>query len=835
MEKKDVILIGLGEFGEKTLKLFENIWDERIYQMPKELQDTISVHPLVFKNKFNYKEVSERISAAVAKTSTKQWNGKFSYIFIGDLYEDVTSRYGLEYSIVPVILEQHNNTILRNDDEVLGFFTFSEKLGTEINCSAEKLSDIANFFKKMEQVCKDQFYKPSFKDASGREIPEMSCPTGTFSRNYIFVTPGDQDAVNTMTSQVFAERMYYELFYLMSNCKGIVDNMQQKIGADTTAKDKCFCGFTMVQISRLSELQRYFLKYTLEDKVTDCLLGKGPVGTNSEAFREKFFEMIDVPKDGKFPADLAVDIFMRNNSSLVTKLIPKYITRQKTDINEYVQECRKNIDEKLDELRFHYNGFVESELENLILELEKGWKSLFRINRLTGNINSYINYVESVKKAFENWTSSLKEAIDGIKEVSLDKSFEDAEKKVRKLQESTLYKLPFFIPIRQLLIENVLLSLPLEQYMRTQIKKELLECFRVHLEDQSSNSRNPTGICEELISDLKLMKEKLEKKKVQIAQKKEFIKKVPSYYYIISQLEQEDYSKRLELIESKNFGPAKSSRIEAVAKDVFRNWASDNGQEKDRQSITKNPSDFINFVDSYIEKKAEEGFCEIEVGREDFNTFASEGLRLMRTRADNLSQKTFLTKDTTNYLEMQKIVVHPEQIEEDLLEIKLKDMNDIDQTVNVKKEFTLGAISYFQDYLYMDYKKLQHYNTLFKKFNKDAIKEYEVSEESVNVSEELTESEEYIRSLLLDYCEDFARAYMYRQNFPNEVSGRSDEDVLEMSKNDVNRLVKKVDINILLEGLDDDKLNNFAKDFEFPLHPDRERQIEIIKHEMGVN
>lgn len=135
----------------------------------------------------------------------------------------------------------------------------------------------------------------------------------------------------------------------------------------------------------------------------------------------------------------------------------------------------------------------------------------------------------------------------------------------------------------------------------------------------------------------------------------------------------------------------------------------------------------------------------------------------------------------------------------------------------------------------MDYKKLQHYNTLFKKFNKDAIKEYEVSEESVNVSEELTESEEYIRSLLLDYCEDFARAYMYRQNFPNEVSGRSDEDVLEMSKNDVNRLVKKVDINILLEGLDDDKLNNFAKDFEFPLHPDRERQIEIIKHEMGVN
>ena len=59
---RDVILIGLGKFGEKTVETFRNILGERRYQMSKDLQDKVNVHDFVFKNEksFNYKEVSEQ-------------------------------------------------------------------------------------------------------------------------------------------------------------------------------------------------------------------------------------------------------------------------------------------------------------------------------------------------------------------------------------------------------------------------------------------------------------------------------------------------------------------------------------------------------------------------------------------------------------------------------------------------------------------------------------------------------------------------------------------------------------------------------------------------------
>lgn len=853
MGKKDVILIGLGEFGERTLGLLKDILDERVYQMPKELQDKISVHFLVFKDgkTFRYNDVAKKISDEVMETDTRKWSGKFSYVFVGDLYEDITSRFALDYSIVPLILDQ-NTTVLRNKDEVLGFFTFSDMLGRHIRCTDEKLSDIASFFRKFSLICEKSEYKPQFKDASGDDFPSIACPLGSFTRNYILVTPGDQNSVMNMTSQVFAERIFYEMFYLSDEYKDIVNSIQPRRVAE---RGKNFCGFTMVQISRLSELQKYFLKYTLEDKVLEFLLNPRLLGTNLDAFEDKFFKMMDIPRKSGFPIELATDIFIKHNKSSVTHLFPSYIGKGKRDFKDYIQDCRKKIDARLSELTDNYDGFAKSEMEYMLSQLEEGWKKLFRINRLTGNISTYIKYVEDVKATFESWTDNLKSIVESQTEFSLDESLDAVEKKIQGIQASPLYKIPFFIPVRRILIENAIMSLPLKDYLRSKIKKNIANAFLVQWANTDSNTRNPIGICDELVRNLNTMMESLKKKKQQVVRKKEFIRNVPSYYYIISQNEQKEYSELLERIESDNFGPAKITKIEEIARKLFNDWTNVNGVEKKRQKITNSSSSFVSFIDERIEAECASGFGETEEDGAQFNRFASFAVEEMRRKAETSSASSFFTENSANYLEMQKILVRPELSNSDELEQRLDDMNDIHQTVKVKNEFTLGSVAYFQDYLYMGYENLQHYHILFKRYANDDIKEYEYADDVIAPTPEteedpvashrsagtvpsaedlpLTETEEIVRALLLDYCEDFARVYMYKASFPDAVTGLSDEEILAKSESDIDSLSRRIRIADLLEGLDDDKLRDFAKDFDFPLVSDREGQLNLILHKIG--
>ena len=64
------------------------------------------------------------------------------------------------------------------------------------------MTSILSFFKRIEKADIDNYYCPQFKDVSGHKINRVDCPTGPFSRNYIVVTPGDENSVLNMTSQM---------------------------------------------------------------------------------------------------------------------------------------------------------------------------------------------------------------------------------------------------------------------------------------------------------------------------------------------------------------------------------------------------------------------------------------------------------------------------------------------------------------------------------------------------------------------------------------------------------------------------------------------------------
>ena len=866
---KDVIFIGLGEFGERTIKVFNEIEEERKSLLPPELKDEINVFSLAYKNgtSFNYAKISDDITRLVDNSDSKNGKKPFSYVFVGDLYEDITSNYAIDYAMIPLILDQRN-ILLRNKDDVLGFFTFSDRLESQLKCSSEKMTSILSFFKRIEKADIDNYYCPQFKDVSGHKINRVDCPTGPFSRNYIVVTPGDENSVLNMTSQIFAERIFYELYYLLNEYKEKANRVQALRAAKSA---NCFSSFTMAQISRLNELQKYYLTYCLEDLVTDYLLRDEIRGINLDALENKFLSMLDIIDKNKessykresdgykisFPIDRAVSLFINKFRSELKGLIPSYINQEYNDEKAYVDICKNRLNEKLYDLLPYYDDFVKNEIQHMHGELEKGYISLFKIDKLTGNIQSYIKYITDIKNIFESWTDDLQRLSKLQDKIDISADYENTQKKIKKYQKSFIYKLPFFRPIRKMLINNAILELPLKDYLKSEIKRNLVASFLKQWEDETPNSLSPVHNCDVFIEDLNKLREILQKKRIKIRHKKEFISTMPSHYYTISQLKQEEYTNLLNKIYDKKFGPANQSLIENVARDLFKRWITKgSGIAKDRQDITKDPSGFIRHIDTCLFEEAKKIFEIIDTDAKDSEKYASKSVKTLEEMVTQLSANSFITTDKSSFISENKVLFKALLKQEDYIDVRLGDLPETTSKITVNKDFTLGAVVYFQDYLYMEYKNLRHYADLFKKYENrkstglvfaepEAQSEEdepvifssnEIIEANQNEDvffEELTKSQLCVKRILLDYCEPFVRNYFYETNFPNDVIGLTDEEKLAMSETHIDELAKKISPKIVLESLELEKLQDFAKSLEFPICPDKEQQIEVIQDRIG--
>lgn len=855
MSEKEVILIGLGNFGQKVVDVFNNLMYERKYQLTPE-QDNKIVHSIVFpvNQPFNFRKINSDIARLVEKSDARRYSQPFSYIFVGDLYENGTSKYAVDYAFLPWLFEQ-SNTLRKKD--VLGFFTFSDEVGAVESCSRETMALIANFFKRIEKIDNDNYYQAPFTDPNGREFSKVACPYGPFDRNYILVTPGGQDAVENETSLVFAERIFYELYYLSNRYENLASSVQAERNERNGA---CFSGFSMIQVSRLDELQHYYLKYILEEQITNYLLADGVKGSESglEFIQKTFFDMLDIPfKEKDFPIDRAINLFIKLKRNEFSNLLDIYESNSTEDFKEYIEICKENINMKLEELAPQYDEFIRNEMDWMLNKtLIEGLKSLFKINNLTGNINTYIQYVELVRNRFASWSDSLKKILSSIPELSLDKDFEIVEEKIKKIQNSALYKIPLFIPIRKLLIRNAIYSLPVETYIRNVIKKNLTQSLIVQWEDNSINSRNPVKDCNEVISDLLAMKAKIEDRRNQAITKKRFIENIPRYYYIISQKETEEYSALLRKIESINFGTGTKSRIEQLAIDAFKKWT---GQAEYLQDITKNLIGFISHIDKYIENECKNGFGHIETNTEDFSRYAKEAVNNMNNRASLLCEKTFHTKSGTDYILSDKIILNPQLANEDFLSREIHQSSSNIHSLDIPKEFTLGSIIYFQDFMYLQRTSLQKYDNLRPyenvpveapiyingnenpvgavnpKVNMNTNENPNVNANTNNVSytvstavkkevsnDELSLEDKYVRSIILDvYSKSFTLS-LYKQKFQ--------EDYPELTAGQINRLAKNLTIEQALENLDDNQLQDYARDIEVRIIADRKQQIDLIAY-----
>ena len=828
----EVILIGLGSFGKKVVDLFTDLMDERKYLLTSE-QKQVVVHPISFQvnQPFNYGKLYSEISDLVKDSDARHFNHPFTYIFVGDLYENGTATYAVDYAFLPWLFEQKNT--LRKKS-VLGFFTFSDEVDSDGKCSPESMALIANFFKQIEKIDKENYYQAPFKDSNGIPFQKTACPYGPFDRNYIVVTPGDNNAVQNETSLVFAERLFYELYYLSDRYESLAAAVVAERGNRDGA---CFSGFSMIQVSRMDQLQHFYLKYLFEGKMTDYFLAEDIKGSSAglEKIKRTFFEMLDIPfETTDFPIDRTVNLFIKNKRQELSNILNIYESNSDEDIEDYISKCKERIIDKLDDLAPQYDEFVRNEMDWMLNNtLIEGLKDLFKINNLTGNISTYIKYVEYIRDRFAYWSTSLKKIKSELPEISIDEDFEKVQEKIEKVQTSPLYKIPLFIPIRKLLIRTAIYSLPLEKYLTNVIKKNLVESLIVQWDDNSVGSRNPVKDCNEVISDLTALKKKLEDRRKQSITKKQFIENITNYYYIICQKKPDEYNAILQRIQSINFGTGKQSEIEQLAIDAFKLWT---GKAEYLQDITKNISGFFKHMDDYIEKEcARNGFGHIETNTEEASSYARIAVRNMFDRANDLNRKSFHTNAETDYIRRDRIILSPVLEREDFLSREITQNTTEINSIDIPREFTLGSVIYFQDYLYMDRRSLQKYENLCnyeniklnppvyistgKESEKEPVQE-KFKEKTEVRNEDMTKKDKYVRSILLDVYDEAMTLNLYNEKFM--------ESPEKLTPGQVNRLAKNVTVEEALEKLTDIQLQDYAREIDVRVIADRAEQIKVI-------
>lgn len=834
IEERNVILIGLGSFGQKTIEVFNGLLEERKHQIDKELLKKINIYPIDFRTDvpFNYATLSGKIDEAVKDSRAKKFNNGFSYIFVGDLYDYGTSSYGIDYAYLPWVINQ-TGSITKED--VLGFFTFAESWGTTVKANEKCMRSMQKYFDDLNAIDFADKYIPPYKDPNGHNFDEVSSPTGPYDRHYIIVTPGTQEEVERDTTQVIAERLFYEIYYLSDKFKELAHHYDS---IRKSNNGKLLSGFTMMQISRLEDLQHYYIKYNKEDVISNYLLQ--PVSqnvTDLNWYKEKFFELVDIPFEEKdFPIDRAVKLFYRENRR--EKLLYQYTTNSKEDIKDYIQACKERVEGAVKDYIPKYKNWVRSEIDHMLQTFEDGYKTLLNIEQLTGNINTYILFIDEMAKRLKYWEESLKKIVENSEDVTLDELFEEAQQRIEKIQKSKIYKMAFFVPVRQVLINNAILSIDVEQYLCNVIKKELAKAFLVEWQDKTTASRNPVTDCQELVNALKEMRELLVKKNEQIQKKIAYIEKIPSYYYVMSEKDQEEYENLLAQRKGEYFGTSNKTALENEARTFFSKWTAD----KNRHAIT-NPSDFIKFFDEFIDDLTSDSMAQIaqDCNNDEYAKWAEECVATVEKYTEKLSKKSFISHDRA--VATQKIVLTPIRKNEDKLSEAVKDrIREDDSIVEYKlpREFTLGSVVYFDDYLWMDIEQLTKRDQLVK-YSNVAIKSVDYDNTAAEApvakpepeakpaetvqteeapAEELTLMEKHIRSIYLDFCEDWvARAYY------NNAFGEEPESLTPAQ---IDKLSKATKIEELLESLSDEQRTAYAKEIGAPLSPDTETIINNI-------
>lgn len=845
----EVILIGLGKFGKTVSNNLNQRIEERKIQLG-DLANNMNLHTIIFSAEtvFHSTDYMNEIVEKVKDSDAFQKGQKFSFIFVGDFYEEFTSKYAVDFAYLPYLLE---NTGVLNHDDIIGFFTFASALRVVENVPEEKIALICKYFERLEDVNQKDIYTPPFKMLGDKDFKSVQTTSGPFNRNYLLVTPGKSDVVERETGIVFAERIFYELFYLSKTFKEKESGFIAEKAAPEAADKNLSC-FSMVQIPRITEVQKYYLKYLLEEEIFSRFLEEPLKGIDEEFFSAKFMEMIDIPGNSDdFPMERATELFVNRYKENFSRILTYYITGKKQDFKDYIEDVKTRVNQVVFNMYPYYNNFATTELDYINETLKTGFENLFNFDRISGNFKTYKSFIEKLKAKLKTWGNSLLTFSTSEESYDIEKDFDKIEKKVSHLQKMWILSLLPLRPIRQKLIENTILSLPIENYLNSLIKKNLAKAFYDYWKGCIEKEKSPIKNCEQILENLNHLEEKLTEKEKYISDKIQFIENMNNSYYILPMFKQkEDYDNLLSIIKSNNFGSHKEQLKKQIVSTALKLWVKD----KDIFNITKNPTDFISFIENDFVPDNMHLFSETENMNEKFFDFSKEAVKKTYEETESINAISFQTKDTALF--QNETLLTPSNMKPDCLSEEIDSKLDTSshdfEKVEIPKDFTLGSVVYFKDYLYMsqkDMKKkdfLENYrnietsapeydNSLTEKVVEENIvssdskaSENESQEES-NTNNQSAQTEmnlwKFSRSVLMFYVENEKVTSLYNKTF-----GETKENITD---DEIENLAKTITFEESLNELSAEKLTEFAKDNNIPVKSDSAKQIKLILHEFS--
>ena len=403
------------------------------------------------------------------------------------------------------------------------------------------------------------------------------------------------------------------------------------------------------------------------------------------------------------------------------------------------------------------------------------------------------------------------------------------------MQKKKILSFFLFRNIRQKLIENAILSLPIENYLESLIKQKLANSFYEYWKALVDLKKSPIEECKNILKNLNNLQKRFEGKEQYLLNKIQFIENMNASYYILPMFEiSDDYDKLLERIKNRNFGPHNSQRIKDAVSNALKLYVSD----RDIYGITQNPTEFINFIENDYIQNNKKLFSEIEEKIDEFYDFSKRAVEETKYKTENINNISFETAGTSLF--QNEIILTPNAMQPDCLSEEIDSKFDSTlEKLEIPKDFTIGSVMYFKDYLYMsqkDMKKkvfLENYKTI-----ETSEPEYDNSltekNSSLNTNTTITENTcnnhdtsnlwKYTRSAIMFYMQPEDLLNLYNKVFTDNKDNLSDEEIDNLSMT--------IQLQEALKELSEDKLLEFARDNDIRLCDNREKQEKLILNEL---
>jgi hypothetical protein len=332
------------------------------------------------------------------------------------------------------------------------------------------------------------------------------------------------------------------------------------------------------------------------------------------------------------------------------------------------------------------------------------------------------------------------------------------------------------------------------------------------------------------------LEERFTDKEQYLSSKIQFIENMNHSYYIIPMYEEpDDYSKLLQRIRERNFGLQNKNKIDDTVTNAFKMWTS----EKDIFGITQNPTEFINFIENKFIEESKSLYLNIEENVDNFFNFSKKAVKETIHKTETLNEFSFQT--VGSWLFQNQLMLVPKMETRDSLHDEIEASFDSLDSMTIPKDFTLGSVIYFQDYLYMSQESMKKKDFLDSYKNKDTPKpEYNSELTEKIIIPEMPEPEEdpaeytennsvtmwkYTRSLLMFYMDNTVSIEVYNKTLNDSKEFVTDQEIENLSMT--------ITLAEALKYLTDEKLKEFAKDNDIPIRSDREKQEKLIVHEIS--